>query len=88
MELEPKSGPLSSQALALSGNGYVLAGEATANKVNCCNVVSGNISHVLVAWHAGPVLCQHRPRRCVNLNLPSAFHPGLLEAKIETRRYR
>jgi hypothetical protein len=34
MKLEPEAGSLSSQALAVSGNGEVLAREAAADKVN------------------------------------------------------
>jgi len=83
MELKPEPASLSSQARPLSGNGEVLAGEASANKVNCCNCIPSDISHILYARHAGPVRSQHRPRCIVNLALPSALHPGLLEAKVK-----
>ncbi len=46
MELVPKAAALPSQTSAASSHAEVLAGEASANKVNCGKVVSANGSDV------------------------------------------
>jgi len=57
MELEPESGSLSSQALALSGNGDILTGKSSANKVNATEVVFSDIIHISISFYVGPVSC-------------------------------
>jgi len=83
MELKPKPALLSNQARPLSGNGHVLAGESSANKVNWCNCIWSDISHISDDWHA-EMLPQHATRLGVDLTLPNARHAGTLQAKIKS----
>jgi len=82
VELVPQPGPLSSQARAASGNGEVLAGESSANKVNCLDS-SADAPHVVIYLHLRPVALQNAPALVVNLALPRALHACAFEPKVE-----
>jgi hypothetical protein len=65
-----------------------LARESTANNINCSEVVFSAFSDIFKPLHIGPMLRQHSPTIIINLNLPSASHPGPVEAKVEATNTR
>ena len=62
----------------------MLARESSSNKVNWCEVVLSNFSDISKPFYVGPVFLKNTITVIVNLDLPGAFHPGTLKAKINT----
>jgi hypothetical protein len=80
-------------ASLLSGNGERLAGEASANNVNCPDPVTlqhlrSQFLHIRVARHVRPVLRQHAPAKLVLLAEGNRRHPSPLEAQREAANAR
>jgi hypothetical protein len=90
VELVPQSGSLSSQSCAASGNGHVLAGESSTNKVNCFGSCA-DVSHVVIYCYLRPVASQDALALFVDLALPDALHTRAFEAEVkaaDTREQR
>src|SRR5690606_35200703 len=82
-ELEEESGPLASQSSTASSHREVLAGEASANKVNWFKLVSANRPHVLASLRLGEVPGQYPAAQRVDLDHPDRRHPGPAKALVE-----
>ena len=84
MELAPQSTSLSSQALALSGNRYVLTGEPSTNKVNwsTCRLLC-DIAYIIHLRHIRPVPVQDIKCVFILLDLKDTVHAHPVEAEVE-----
>jgi hypothetical protein len=72
-------------ASLFSSKAHRLARNATADQVNFPRsaIVWRERLNVAPTRDARPVLCQYAAGVCVYLDLPAAFHAGLLEAKVK-----
>jgi hypothetical protein len=88
-ECVPKeTGSLPCQACTFSGNGNVLAGEASTNNVGSSHKSDTGSPltrspHIIMFGHIRPMLAQHRPCMLVDFNLPNARPALLLKPKVE-----
>src|SRR5690606_15253807 len=82
-ELEEESGPLASQPSTVSSHREVLAGKASANKVNWFKPVSANRLHILDRLCLGELPSQHPAAPRVDLDHPDRRHPGPADPLVE-----
>lgn len=70
-------------ASLLPGDTERLAGEPSANKVNCGEVVRSDFPHVSVSLDVGPMFFEDSVAEVIYLHLPFALHSGPFKAKVE-----
>lgn len=70
-------------AESLSRCAVGLAGETCGNEINGLEVVCSAVSNVSKPGNMGPVFFEYFCRIIVNLRLPLADHPRLLQAQIQ-----
>ena len=87
MELVPKAAAVPSQASTVSSHAEVLAGESSANKVNCGKVVSTDRSDIGEGL-ASEVTPDDGETVLVFLNVPGDLCAGASEAKAESLNAR
>jgi len=77
-----------SESGTLTSDGYVLAGESSANKVGSSHKAKAvcpliRCPNVVVPWHIGPMSCEDLLALGIYLDLADALVPSLLKAQVK-----
>jgi hypothetical protein len=76
VEVKPESRPGPSKPCAFSCGAKVLAGEPSANNVNCSDITSFQFANIVKNRRARPVLAKNLLRGLVNLTKRYGFKPA------------